>query len=156
MVWAKSYCSLPRGNAHLGSLLIWREWRICSWDVIWEWLNNNNNQPKYFTQVWWHTPLIPALRGRGSESEIYGLVYRMDSKTVRAALRDSVSTLQLTKKVCVRWGNVCSVTGFTHATLKWATPPAKWLLITTSMWEFSTLRKIVYSQVSPKQNNHWF
>jgi hypothetical protein len=54
-----------------------------------------------YSQVWWHTPLIPALsRGRGrriSESEA-SLVYKVNSRTVRAIQRNPVSKKQKKKK----------------------------------------------------------
>ena len=44
-------------------------------------------------QAWWHTPLIPALGGRGrqiSEFEAI-LVYKVSSRTARAIQRNPVS-----------------------------------------------------------------
>jgi hypothetical protein len=45
------------------------------------------------SQAWWHTPLIPELRGRGRQIFEFeaSLVYRVSSRTARAIQGNPVS-----------------------------------------------------------------
>jgi hypothetical protein len=49
---------------------------------------------------WWHTPLIPALGGRGRQISEFeaSLVYRVSSRTVRTIQRNPVSKKPKRKK----------------------------------------------------------
>jgi hypothetical protein len=46
-----------------------------------------------FSRAWWHTPLIPALGGRGRQISEFkvSLVYKVSSRTARAIQRNPVS-----------------------------------------------------------------
>jgi hypothetical protein len=43
------------------------------------------------SRAWWHTPLIPALRGRQISEFEASLVYKVSSRTARAIQRNPVS-----------------------------------------------------------------
>jgi hypothetical protein len=62
-----------------------------------------------YGQAWWHTPLIPALGGRGrwiSEFEA-SLVYRVSFRTARATQRNPVSKNQKKKLyICICRGSI--------------------------------------------------
>jgi hypothetical protein len=63
-------------------------------------IGSNHFKKKSISQAWWHTPLIPALGGRGrwiSEFKA-SLFYKVSSRTARATQRNPVSKKQKQKK----------------------------------------------------------
>jgi hypothetical protein len=90
------------------------------------------------SQVWWHTPLIPALRGRGRRILEFeaSLVYKVSSRTARAIQRSPVSKKQ--KKTLIFMEHVTStlqslVLSFIVRTrLSYLSPVLCWIL---QYWE---------------------